>query len=115
MADAQLQSFGKRLNNINRRHEKLAQGYMTVVNADGLLVAHPRRQQLRFPWKGMALTAALFFLFKGMLLVGLGEAEYNERALSLSTGTPVEQVGGWVMQSDPVTVWVAQQMATYIE
>ena len=112
MADAQLQKFGKRLNRKNRRHEKLAQGFVNVVSADGLLVAHPRRQQLKFPWRILAVVAALFFVFKGLLMVGLGEQEYTDRALSLQTGTPVEQVGGWIMQPDPLTLWVAKQLNT---
>ena len=107
MADAQLQKFGKRLDRINQRHERLAQGYVNVVSADGLVVAEPRRQQTQFPWRILAVLAVLFFVFKGLLLIGLGEEEYLARANSLQAGTPVEQVGGWVMQPDPLTLWVA--------
>jgi hypothetical protein len=111
MADPQLQEFGKRLSRINRHHEKLAQGYVNVVSADGLMVSQPRRQQLKFPWRILAVIAALFFVFKGLLMAGLGEEEFAARAFSLQAGTPVEQVGGWVMQPDPLTVWVANQVS----
>ena len=109
MADAQMQKFGKRLKGIEKRRDKLAQGFVTVVNSDGLLVAHPRRTSFRFPWRAVAIVAVLFFLFKGFVMAGLGEAEFAERAITLQAGTPVEQVGGWVMQPDPVTLWIAEQ------
>ena len=114
MADAQLQSFGKRLGRISKRRGKLANGYVTVVNSDGLLVAQPKRTSLRFPWRAVAVTALLFFVFKGLLMASLGEAEYSERALSLQAGTPVEQVGGWVMQPDPMTLWIAEQFKSIL-
>lgn len=109
MADVQLDTFGKRLQEISKRHDRLSRGYVTVVNSDGLLVTQPRRSVLRFPWRALAVVALLFFVFKGFLMAGLGEAEYTERAISLQAGTPVEQVGGWAMQPDPVTLWIAEQ------
>ena len=114
MADAHLQRFGKRLKGIEKRREKLAQGYVAVVNSDGLLVAHPRRTSLRFPWRAVAIVAVLFFRFKGFLMASLGKVEFADRAVSLQAGTPVEQVGGWVMQPDPVTIWIAEQFKTIL-
>ena len=114
MADAQLVGFGRRLQKISKQRNKLSNGYVTVVNSDGLMVAHPRRTSLRFPWRGVAMIAVLFFVFKGLLMASLGEAEYAERAFSLQAGTPVEQVGGWVMQSDPVTLWIAEQIKSIL-
>lgn len=114
MADAQLHNFGKRLNRITKQRSRLSNGYVNVVNSDGLMTAHPRRTSLRFPWRGVAIVAVLFFLFKGLLLVSLGEAEYAQRAISLQAGTPVEQVGGWAMQPDPLTLWIAEQIKTIL-
>lgn len=114
MADAQHMEFGRRLNRINKRRDKLANGFVTVVNHDGLLVAHPRRTSLRFPWRALAIIATLFFVFKGLLMASLGQSEYSERALRLQAGTPVEQVGGWAMQPDPVTIWVAERLKTIL-
>ncbi len=114
MADILNQNFGKRLNRISKRRGKLSHGYVNVVNSDGLLEARPRRTSVRFPWRAIAILALLFFTFKGLLLASLGETEYTKRAFSLQAGTPVEQVGGWIMQSDPVTLWVAEQFKSIL-
>ena len=110
MPDPQLENFGKRLQKISKQRGRLANGYVTVVNSDGLLVAQPRRTGFRFPWRAVAVVAILFFVFKGLLLASLGDVEYTQRAISLQAGTPVEQVGGWAMQPDPVTLWIAEQL-----
>lgn len=113
--DAQLREFGKRVHRINRRHEKLSHGFVTVVEKDGLVVTKPSRlASTRFPWGLLALVAVGFFLFKGMLMAGLGEAQYAERASSLQAGSPVEQFGGWVMQPDPVTLWIGAKIGSIL-
>lgn len=114
MADAQLQTFGKRVNRINKQHTKLSRGYVTVVGKDGLLIARPRRTQMRFPWKALALLVALVFVFKAMIFASLGDAQYAERVGNLNAGTSVEQVGGWVMQADPLTIWLAELIGPLI-
>ena len=115
MADVQLQNFGKRLNRINRRHEQLSQGYVNVVMADGQIVAQPRRvARARFPLRAVALVATLFFVLKAFLVAGLGEEQFAERTARLQAGTPVEQLGGWVMQPDPLTLWVAEQLGAIL-
>jgi len=110
MAYQHLEDFGQRLNRINKRHGKMASGFVTVMNADGLLVAKPKgRAGFHFPWRIVALVAVMFIVFKAILMAGLGTSEYSARAVSLQAGTPVEQFGAWVMQPDPVTNWIAAQ------
>jgi len=113
MADANLQRFDKRLRRINKRHRKLPRGYIPVVNENGLIVARPtvRRSGSRFPWKGVALTLIALFAFKGFLYAQLGAITYDERVAKLASGTAIEQAGAWGMQADPVTLWVASQIA----
>ena len=114
MADVHQKEFGKRIQRITKHKNRLSNGFVNVVNADGLMVAHPRRTVLRFPWRAVAVVAVLFFVFKGLLMAWLGDAEYSERAISLQAGTPVEQVGGWAMQPDPVTLWIAEQFKSIL-
>lgn len=99
--------FDKRLKRIVRRHDKMANGVVRTVNSDGLIVARPRLYKPQFPLKGLIVVLTLGFLFKGFLLAYLGDAGYSERLATLQSGTTVEQVGAWVMQSDPVTAFVA--------
>ncbi len=114
MADPQMKDFGKRVKRINKRHNKLANGYVASVNHDGLIVAKVRRSGPRFPWKGIALCFVAFFIFKGFLLVQLGEATFNDRVEKLQTGTVVEQAGAYAMSADPLTKWIAGQINSLI-
>jgi hypothetical protein len=62
------------------------------------------------------LGPVLFLLFCGFLLKGamyhqVGADLYNTRIANLRAGQGVEPVGGWLMQADPVTIYVADQIA----
>lgn len=114
MADANMKDFGKRVRRINKRHRKLANGFVPSVNHDGLIVAKVRRSGPRFPWKGVALCFVAFFAFKGFLLVQLGETTFNERVQKLEAGTVVEQAGAYAMSADPVTKWIASQIQSVL-
>ena len=106
--------FDKRLKEINRRHEKMANGVVRSVNADGLIVARPRAYRPRFPLKGLIVVLAIGFLFKGFLFAFLGAEGYSERVATLQSGTAMEQAGAWVMQPDPATLAIANLMQTVL-
>ena len=108
--DINMKDFGKRVKRINKRHRKMANGYVPTVNHDGLIVAKVRRSGPRFPWKGIALCFIAFFGFKGFLLSQLGEATYNARVVSLEQGTAIESFGGSVMSADPLTILISKQI-----
>lgn len=112
--DLNMKDFGKRVKRINKRNRKLANGYVTSINHDGLIIAKVRRSGPRFPWKGIALCFIAFFAFKGFLLAQLGEATYNNRVASLQAGTSIEKIGAYGMSADPVTQWVASQINTVL-
>jgi len=104
--------FDKRLKRIVRRHDRMAKGVVKTVNADGLIVARPRIYTPRFPLKGLVVLIITGFLFKGFLYSYLGEAGYAERVASLNEGSVMEQAGGWVMQADPATVYIANAISS---
>ena len=107
-------NFDSRLNKIDRKHRKMAQGYTTKVGDDGLIVIQPRRSGMRLPLKGLALLALGFFGLKGVMLAQIGIDGYGERLATLEAGTLVEQAGAWLMHADAFTLWIAQQVAPYI-
>lgn len=107
----QYREFGARLKKIDRRHRKLAEGYVASMSHDGLLIAVPRRRRLRVPFAGIALLAVGIIAFKGVVLAQVGDAGYQTRLDGLAQGTQVERAAAWVMQADPITQWVAQQAA----
>lgn len=116
MADANLSKFDKRVGRINKRHDKFArQGYVTAVSRDGLITARTRSRGPRFPWRGIAAILMIFFVFKSVVLIKLGETGYNERIAALESGTLVEQVGAYAMRADPVTKWIAEQIGVVVK
>lgn len=112
--DEQHREFGSRLKRIDRSHRKLADGYVTSVNHDGLIIAVPRRRRMRVPFAGIALVAVGVIAFKGVVLAQLGAEGYQARLDQLAAGSQVERIGAWVMQADPLTEWVAAQAMTVL-
>jgi len=112
--DLNMKDFGKRVKRINKHHRKLANGYITSVNHDGLIIAKVRRSGPRFPWKGVALCFAAFFIFKGFLLSQLGAVTYDARVSTLEQGTIVEKAGAYAMSADPVTVMISDQIRSVL-
>ena len=102
--------FQARLKHINRKHEALSAGYSAKLRPDGLLVVKPQRLQSRISGRSLIFFAAAFLLFKGFLMAALGFDSYDERVARLAEGSAVEQLGAVIMQSDPVSVWAAQQV-----
>lgn len=108
MADANQARFAKRLKNIEQRHQQLSSAYVRLEERDGLLVpvkaSRPRRG---LPLRGIALTLGAFLIFKGFLLAYHGPVTYMDRVATLEEGSVVEQLGGWIMTADPITIWIA--------
>jgi len=112
MADAKQLKFGQRIRRIDRTNRSLAQGYITTVNHDGLIIARPRRNSSHFPFRGLFLGLLILLAFKGFLFAKLGPESYQDQVTLLQAGTAVEKVGAYVMKADPVTIWLAGQMGT---
>jgi hypothetical protein len=102
--------FHDRLRKIVRNHQLMANGVTHRVTKDGLIVARPRLYKPKFPLRGLVLLVVSAFLFKGYILATLGAVDYDTRVASLSDGTVIEQAGAWVMQSDRLTIAVADVM-----
>jgi hypothetical protein len=102
--------FTRRVRKVEKQHRRLAQGYVTSVNHDGLVVARVRRGGLRFPFRGLLLLAVGFIGFKAFFLAYNGQASYDQKLALLQEGTIAERAGAWVMQPDFVTVWIADQV-----
>lgn len=50
------------------------------------------------------------FLLKGAIYHSVGGQSYNERVANLMAGDGIERAGGWLMQSEPVTVFVSDKI-----
>ena len=114
MADVKQIQFGQRLVKINKRNQKLARGYVTSVNHDGLIIARPHRKSSHTPLRGLFLCLLVLMVFKGFLYAQLGETAYSDRMALLEGGTMVEQIGAYAMKPDPVTTWIASYIGNFI-
>jgi hypothetical protein len=63
---------------------------------------------------GSRLVGPLFFavvmalMLKGGIHYKVGDATYDKRVDALLSGQSLDRLGGWLMQADPVTLWVSQ-------
>lgn len=111
MSQVQEQEFDRRIRRLLRKHDRLARGVVHKVGADGLITAHPRRRVPLPPMKAIIAILAFGFIFKAYLLFALGQSTYDERVAVLQAGSVFEQAGALIMQPDPASTWIAEQMA----
>lgn len=110
----QHQEFRGRVNRLQSKHAKYAQGYTARVQSDGLIVIEPRRMRSRISGKVFILVVLSFLGFKAFLMAALGIGSYDERVARLADGTAVERAGALVMQSDPLSVWAAEKIGPLV-
>jgi hypothetical protein len=104
MLDPQIQDFRGRLTRIERIHRR-GGGF----EAAGTLgrSSYTRRVGRRSLLRPMFLVVSSALVAKSILIAQIGEADYQERVGRLSPGTQIEQVGAYVMQADPLTLWMS--------
>jgi hypothetical protein len=107
VSDSQMQDFGDRIRRINRRNRTLSRGFVLSVSNDGLIIARPESNRMRFPWRVLLFLLLAVIGFKTVLHAVIGPEEYAERLARLSNGTVAEQMSAYVLHADPLTVWLA--------
>ena len=58
----------------------------------------------------MILFLVLGFVFKAAIFAALGEAKYSERTAILAQGNKSERIGAYLMQVDPLSLWISDKM-----
>ena len=66
--------------------------------------ARRKRRSYIFP---MVMVLCAGFGLKGMIYQSVGAVSYDQRVQALAVGEGFDRLGGWLMQADPVTVYVA--------
>lgn len=99
--------FEKRLDSLERKHKELANGYVAKINPDGLITVEPKQQRGGRWTRFLLAVGAAVIMFKALALAFNGPAVYDTRVETLASGTAFEKACAWVMQADPVTVYVA--------
>ncbi|RKF14214.1 hypothetical protein D6850_12150 [Roseovarius spongiae] len=90
---------------------RMANGYVSKVGRDGLIVFRPKRRKRPVPVRGLMLLVVGVLCFKGLIMAQYGNAIYDARVADLRTGTTVEQVGALIMQADPISQFIAERAA----
>lgn len=102
-----LSRYNKRQNAVRRKHARLARGYTTKLDRNGVFVHVPDNKTGGISFRILLWAALLFMGFKGLVLAGLGAETYQGHVDTLAQGTGFERVGAWLMQIDPVTAGLA--------
>ena len=66
--------------------------------------AAPKRRSFLGP---IVFLLVCGFLLKGVMYQQIGAQTYTTRVAGLMASEGVDRVGGWLMQADPVTVYIA--------
>lgn len=102
-----LHDFRMRQQKLRRKHERMARGYVTGIDQNGLIVQKPDSKTGGRTLRLLAMLAAGFVGFKILLLAGLGPEQYGLHVTQLQSGSTGDQVGAWLMQIDPLSALLA--------
>lgn len=110
MSDPNIVDFYSRISRIEHGHSK-GMGF----EATGTLGrSHYYRPQPKRRFS--MLLPALFIIaaalgLKAAIYLDAGAAAYQQRVDQLLAGEGIDRVGGWIMQVEPVTVYLSEQIA----
>ena len=110
MADPNLADFYKRVERIERAR---SQGYgFEAAGTLGRSHFHRPSTPRRAVVGPMALFLGAVLMVKGLMINEIGAEDYAARiALLDQSESGIERAGGWMMQADPVSLWIAAKIA----
>lgn len=110
MADPNMVDFYKRAARLERDRAR-GRGFEAPGALGRSYYYRPAPARRSVLWPALFLVAA-GFLLKGGILYATGMDTYQARVADLQAAPGVvEQAGGWLMQADPLTVWVSDKIA----
>lgn len=109
MSDPNLVAFYGRIARIERARAK---GYgFEAAGTLGRASYQVRPTHRRNPtFRIIVLVAVCAFGLKAAIHQTVGPDSYRQRVERLMTGEGFDRFGGWLMQADPVTVWLSDQI-----
>ncbi len=106
--------FERRSNAVRTKHLQMADGFVTRINGNGVLVQVPAKRRGGLSVGTLLIALLCAVLIKAMNYLQLGESAYAARTAELAQGSSLEQAGAFILQMDPATLWIAQQIATFL-
>ena len=107
-------TFESRLRRLVRKHRAMTRGYKTRMQPDGLIVAYPKGRGSPISAKSVVIFLVAFMAFKGLMIASQGVESYDQRLERLHGGTLMEKAGGFVMQVDPISKLIADQISPHV-
>lgn len=108
VADANLKDFYDRVRRFERMKKK---GHgLEAPGAIGRSYYRRSRSQGRGWLSKLVIVAGFVLVLKALLYLSVGAVVYGQRVTKLRAGEGLEPLGGWIMQADPVTRWLADQI-----
>ena len=110
MSDQNMAEFYKRAARLERDRAK-GMGFEASGTLGRSYYQRPAARRRSMLWPALFLVVVAFVL-KGAIFYVAGPEPYASRVADLqSSPGVVEQIGGWLMQADPVTVNVSKAIA----
>ena len=110
--DPNLNDFYTRVTRIEKAHAK---GY--GFEAPGTLGRSALGNRKTRNWKFLKPLALVLLTgagMKGVIHYYIGAETYQLRVDALAVGQGFDPVGGWLMQADPVTLWISGQIGAVL-
>ena len=108
MSDPNLTEFYGRIARIETARAK-GYGHEAAGTLGRSSFHHPTRKRTTI-LRSMLFVGLCVFGLKGAIYHSVGDGSYNARVAQLMAGEGFDRLGGWMMQADPVTLWVAEQI-----
>ncbi len=113
MYDANLVDFYGRVAEYQKSHGK-GYGHEAPGTLGRSVTYGLRKKRLRLRLMPLVFVAIAAFGLKAGILHAVGPAAYEARVAGLAQGEGFDRLGGWLMQVDPVTAYVAEKIGVGI-
>ena len=105
MTDPNLSDFYGRVARIQQARTK-GYGFEAAGTLGRSHYYRPQAKRRSLLWPVLFLVICAF-LIKGAIYHNVGAQSFNDRVAALMAGDGIDRVGGWLMQADPVTLYVS--------
>ena len=107
MADPNMRDFNGRLRRIDAIHRS-GGGFEAAGTLGMSYYAGAKRRRSRSRWlMPVALVLVAILGIKGLVHAQLGAATYDARIATMRVGGTADQIGAYVLQADPLTVYIS--------
>ncbi len=113
MYDANLVEFYGRVAEYEKYHNK-GYGHEAPGTLGRSVTYGLPKKRLRLRLMPLVFVAIAAFGLKASILHAVGPAAYEARVAALSQSEGFDRLGGWLMQVDPVTAFVAEKIGVGI-